>query len=89
MIGRVLLGFRKYLRNSPGIYSTKKLEATTGEQRTANFRRQLIAFVGGSATALIVGRVFCKDGVDLLGFWLVYGKDLPILQRVVVLVSFL
>lgn len=89
IIPKALRAFRRVLVNFPGLFSADELATTTPEERTAYFQKELMIFVGGSTSSILVGRAACKDVCDLRGFWKIYGKEISILRRVGEWISFL
>lgn len=87
---RALRAFGKFLVNSPGIFSEAELASSTAEERVATFQKELMVFVGGTAASILVGRAAVKGGCECLGgFWKIYGKEVGLLRKVGLWISYL
>lgn len=92
LVPRALHAFSHFLVNSPEIFSAEELQSTTEEERVSQFRSQLLVFIAGTIPSLLMGRDSCRNfstPEEFAGFWILYGNDVPILQKCGVWISYL
>lgn len=84
LVPRALNAFSHFLVNSPEIFAAEELQPTTEKQRVSQFRSQILIFIAGTIPSLLMGRDSCRNFTtpeEFACFWILYGKDVPILQK--------
>eukprot|EP00171_Calliarthron_tuberculosum_P010040 IDg10040t1 len=80
---------RKFLSKSLAFFSAEDLETKSVDERCQMFSRELFQFTSGTSPRFVVGRQNFTARWDLAGFWLTFGKDTPLLQKVGTWISYL
>lgn len=94
---RAVKAFSRFLANSSELFPennemTNSQRLVALDERVALFRKELLVFIAGTNPSLLVGRESCKDvgsPEEFAGFWILYGKDFPLLQKCAIWVSHL
>lgn len=89
LLPRAKNALNKFLVDFREIFCERELEVNSAAKREEMFTNEVLMFVAGTLSSLIVGRSTFKKGMDMEGLWQMYGQDLPLLKKISVWTSFL